>query len=96
MLLCRNLPSIIILTVSIILTTTSLLSIVCNSVTEWQCDYGLCIDRRLVCDGKQDCKTDNSDERMCSKYWLLESIATLLSVRKRGKSLECSEIDLRS
>lgn len=36
---------------------------------EWQCDYGTCIERRLRCNGRQDCPRDNSDERNCREYY---------------------------
>ena len=36
---------------------------------EWQCDYGSCIERRLRCDGRQDCPRDDSDERNCREYY---------------------------
>jgi len=36
---------------------------------EWQCDYGTCIDRKLRCNGRQDCPRDNSDERNCREYY---------------------------
>lgn len=36
---------------------------------EWQCDYGTCIDRRLRCNGRQDCPRDDSDERNCREYY---------------------------
>ena len=40
-------------------------------IDQYQCDSGRCISREWRCDGDYDC-SDQSDERGCGKYCLVE------------------------
>lgn len=51
------------------------------SPSQWQCDFGQCLDRGKLCDGKVDCPDDNSDERDCGRnYFFVSSIKYFNSV----------------
>lgn len=39
------------------------------SPSQWQCDFGQCLDRGKLCDGRVDCPDDNSDERDCGMFF---------------------------
>ena len=46
------------------LNTTFSFNLGCN-IGEHQCDSGKCLDKSFICNGIQDCPSDNSDERNC-------------------------------